>query len=330
MDVKGQDIKVVRWGIIGCGDVTELKSGPAYQKTEGFTLDAVMRRTPGQAEDYAKRHRVDRYYTDADALIDDADIDAVYIATPPDSHKYYALKVAAAGKPCCIEKPLAPNYADSLAIATAFEDKNIPLFTAYYRRSLPRFTQVKTWLDDGAVGQIRQINWHLTKSASDVDISGDYNWRTDPMVAPGGYFDDLASHGLDLFTYLLGDIKEAYGISGNQQGLYGAKDAITACWLHKSGIMGAASWNFGCSSGADHVEVIGSKGSLAFSIFDEVPIILDNDEGCHELFIEHPENVQLYHVQNMRDQLLGSGRHPSSGLTATHTSWVMDRILGTL
>lgn len=78
MEVKCEEAKLVRWGIIGCGDVTEVKSGPAYQKTEGFTLDAVMRRTPGKAQDYAKRHGVDRFYSDADALINDADIDAVY------------------------------------------------------------------------------------------------------------------------------------------------------------------------------------------------------------------------------------------------------------
>ena len=317
----------IRWGIIGCGDVTELKSGPAYQKVEGFSLDAVMRRSPGLAEDYAKRHGVDQFYTDADDLLGDVDIDAIYIATPPDSHKYYALKVAAAGKICCVEKPLAPSYADCSAITEAFKSKNIPLFTAYYRRSLPRFTQVKAWLDEGEIGEIRQVNWCLTKRASEADMSGDYNWRTDYKIAPGGYFDDLASHGLDLFTYHLGNIREVYGISTNQQGLYKAKDAIVACWLHESGIMGTGSWNFGCSADGDIVEILGSEGSLTFSVFDEKPVVMQNGEGRRELFIEHPENVQLQHVEDMRDELFGKGTHPSDGETASHTSWVMDRIL---
>ncbi|MBG7630598.1 MAG: Gfo/Idh/MocA family oxidoreductase, partial [Bacteroidetes bacterium] len=212
-------IKNIRWGIIGCGNVTEVKSGPPYYKVEGFELIAVMRRDEIKAKDYAERHHVKKYYTNADDLINDPEVDAIYIATPPDSHKYYGLKVAAAGKPCCIEKPLAPNYSDSFEIYEAFNKVNLPLFVAYYRRSLPRFNQVKIWLENKAIGEVRHINWHLSKPANEIDLSSVYNWRTDKKVAIGGYFDDLASHGLDLFTYLLGDIQEAKGIGLNQQGL---------------------------------------------------------------------------------------------------------------
>lgn len=320
----------LRWGIIGCGDVTEVKSGPAYQKTEGFELKAVMRRDEAKLEDYARRHQVKKTYTDADALINDPDIDAVYIATPPDTHRLYALKVAAAGKPCCVEKPLAPNYQDSLAICEAFAKKNIPLFSAYYRRSLPRFTQVADWLTDKAIGEVRHINWNLSKAPYATDLSGEYNWRTDPEVAPGGYFDDLASHGLDLFTFLLGNVQTVHGISLNQQGLYGAKDAMTACWLHEGGITGAGNWNFGADRTEDRVEIIGSKGRISFSIFDESPVTLNVGGQRKELTIKHPEHVQAPHVENMKRHLLGGDDylHPSTGKSALHTSWIMDQILG--
>jgi 1,5-anhydro-D-fructose reductase (1,5-anhydro-D-mannitol-forming) len=330
MTNNSKNTKTIRWGIIGCGAVTEVKSGPAYQKTEGFTIEAVMRRDADKAADYAKRHGINKYYTDADALINDPEIDAIYIATPPDTHKYYGLKVAEAGKPCCIEKPLAPNYQDSLAIQRAFDNKNIPLFVAYYRRSLPRFEQIKIWIDTNAIGAIRHIRWHLSKPANPLDSSGNYNWRTDAEIATGGYFDDLASHGLDLFTHLLGNIKEVSGISLNQQGLYSSKDAATACWLHESGITGTGSWNFGCFEREDKVEIFGSKGKITFSVFDNDPIVLSNEEGRTELNIEHPENIQLYHAQNMREHLLGNSPHPSNGLTASHTSWVMDTIIGNI
>ncbi|MFT4928916.1 MAG: 1,5-anhydro-D-fructose reductase (1,5-anhydro-D-mannitol-forming) [Phenylobacterium sp.] len=318
---------LIRWGIIGCGNVTELKSGPAYQKTAGFELAAVMRRDRAKAEDYATRHGVSAFYSDADDIINNDDIDAVYIATPPDSHMYYALKVAQAGKPCCIEKPMAPNYQQCVAIEQAFKAKNLPLFVAYYRRSLPRFNQVKTWLDQGDIGEVRHINWRLTKPPQAIDLTGDYNWRTDSTIAPGGYFDDLASHGLDLFTYLLGNIETVKGLSTNQQGLYGAKDAITAVWQHQSGATGSGCWNFGCEVRQDHVEILGSKGKITFSIFDHLPLVLSNKASEKELFIEHPENIQLHHVEDMRDALLGNKVHPSSGLSGSHTSWVMDQVL---
>ncbi|MFE3847116.1 Gfo/Idh/MocA family protein [Flavobacterium sp. LB3P45] len=327
---KNRNLETIRWGIVGCGNVTEVKSGPAYQKTVGFQLTAVMRRDVEKAADYARRHGIAKYYTDADTLINDPEIDAVYIATPPDTHKYYGLKVALAGKPCCIEKPLAPNYKDSLEIVEAFAAKNIPLFVAYYRRSLPRFKQIKTWLGTDEIGEVRHVRWHLSAPATPEDLSGNYNWRTDADIATGGYFDDLASHGLDLLIHMLGDIKEVSGISLNQQGLYSAKDAATACWLHESGITGTGSWNFGCYEREDTVEIFGSKGKIAFSVFNDEPIVLSNKQGKTELFIAHPENIQLYHVQQIREHLLGNSVHTSTGLTGAHTGWVMDKIIGNI
>ncbi len=318
----------MRWGIIGCGKVTEIKSGPPYYKVEGFELAAVMRRDSDKVKDYAKRHGVKKTYTNADDLINDPEIDAIYIATPPDTHKYYGLKVAKAGKPCCIEKPLSPNYKDSLEIFQVFKDKSIPLFVAYYRRSLPRFNQVKTWIDNNAIGEIRHITWHLSKPTNDIDASKVYNWRTDTKIASGGYFDDLASHGLDLFNYLLGDITEAKGISLNQQGLYTSKDAITACWKHENGVTGVGSWNFGSHLREDRVEIYGSTGKIEFSVFGEEPLILNSTSEQQELVIENPENIQWYHVQNLKDYFFEHKEHPSTGKTATHTSWVMDKILG--
>ena len=150
----------MNWGFIGCGSVTEIKSGPAYQQTTDFNVTAVMRRDIEKLKDYAKRHNIKATFTDADALINDANIDAVYIATPPDTHKYYALKVAKAGKPCCIEKPLSPSYNESLEIQKAFNEKNTPLFVAYYRRSLPRFLKIKEWLANNYIGEVRHINAH--------------------------------------------------------------------------------------------------------------------------------------------------------------------------
>lgn len=320
----------MRWGIIGCGAVTELKSGPPYYKTEGFELAAVMRRNEEKAADYAKRHHVNKYYTNADVLINDPEIDAVYIATPPDTHKLYGLKVAKAKKTCCIEKPLAPSYADSLAIYNAFEAAKTPLFVAYYRRSLPRFIKVKDWIDTGLIGEIRHINWHLSKPANQLDLLKKENWRTDKNIAPGGYFDDLASHGLDLFTFLLGDIEEAKGISLNQQNLYTAKDAITGCWVHKNGITGSGSWNFGCNLRQDNVEIYGSKGKIVFSVFDEHPIQLISKKENNSLIIENPEHIQQYHVQNMKANLFDGIEHPSTGKSGLHTSWVMDKILGNI
>ncbi len=318
----------IRWGVIGCGSVAEKKSVPAYQMTPGFQVQMVMRRDANKAKDYALRHKVPKWTTDANEVIENPDIDAIYIATPPDSHKFYALQVAEVGKPCCIEKPMTPTFQDSLVVYETFKTKNIPLFVAYYRRSLLRFNKIKDWLNKGKIGEVRHIHWQKTKPPNDLDLSGEYNWRTDKKIALGGYFDDLASHGLDLFTYLLGNIKSANGLAINQQNLYSAYDAVTASWIHENGITGEGNWNFGTFHRVDKVEIFGSKGKITFSVLDEAPIELENEEGSQTLEIPHPEHIQQFHVENIRKHLFGEGQHPSQGISGLHTSWIMDCILG--
>src|SRR5688572_23614993 len=109
----------IRWGILGCGDVTEIKTGPAFYKVPGSQLVAVMRRNGELAADFARRHGVPRWYDNAAALVNDPEVDAVYIATPPGAHLEGALLVAAAGKPVYMEKPMARNAAECDAMIAA-------------------------------------------------------------------------------------------------------------------------------------------------------------------------------------------------------------------
>jgi len=324
--MKSGPMTTIRWGMIGCGDVTERKSGPAYQQVEGFALHGVFNRTLAKAEDYAARHGLPRVFASAEAMIRDPEIDAVYIATPPDSHEDYALEVARAGKPCCIEKPMAPDHAACVRIRDAFAERDLQLFVAYYRRTLPRFRQVKAWLDEGAIGAVRHVHWTLTKPPSPADVEAS-NWRVDAAVAPGGYFDDLASHGLDLFGWLFGDFADVAGFAVNQQGRYSAADAVTGCWVHAGGVTGSGLWNFGAAEREDRVEIIGSSGRILFSIFDDAPLRLLREGEAIDLVAEHPPVIQHFHVEAMRDHLAGRGQHPSTGESAAHTAWVMDRIL---
>ncbi|MFD1314678.1 Gfo/Idh/MocA family protein [Namhaeicola litoreus] len=323
--------KNITWGIIGVGDVCEVKSGPAYQKTKGFSLKSVMRRDLAKARDFAQRHGIEKYTYNADELINDPEIDAIYIATPPQHHLSFALKVAAADKICCVEKPMARNFEECNKMLLPFESKKLPLFVAYYRRTLPRFLKVKEWIDHEKIGEIRHIHWSLCQPPNPAaDYPDFYNWRTDKQIAPGGYFDDLASHGLDLFHFLLGKFKSVCGQSNNQQNLYAAPDAFTGSWVHENGITGSGFWNFGTWKKVDKVEILGEKGRISFAIFNEEPVRLETEKEQLSLAIEHPIHVQQYHVEAMRDQLLYGKAYSSTGKSALHTAWVMDNILGVI
>lgn len=317
----------IRWGMIGCGAVTEVKSGPAFQQADGSALVAVASRRLSAAEDYARRHAVPKVYADIDDLIASPEVDAVYIATPPDSHLELALRVAHAGKPCCVEKPMALDPDECDRMIAAFAARGLPLFVSYYRRSLPRFRQVKAWLDEARIGAVRDVRWHLLKPASPRDLAREPNWRTHPSTAPGGYFDDLASHGLDLLQFLLGDIDAANGFATNQQGLYGATDAVSACWRFANGALGSGSWNFGGDRREDVVEILGQRGAIRFSMFDDVPLQCRTGDELQSVFIANPSPIQIHHVEAMVRHLRGGPPHPSTAIDAAKTNRVMADIL---
>ncbi len=322
-------MSTIRWGIIGCGDVSEVKSGPAFQKASGSALVAVMRRNGALAAGYARRHNVPRWYDDAQALIDDPEVDAVYVATPPSSHKQYTLLAAAAGKPVYVEKPMAMNYGECIAMVDACRTAGAPLFVAYYRRALPRFVKVKQLLDAGAIGEVRFVNIALAQPVQPQELAPDnLPWRVLPEIAGGGRFVDLASHTLDLLDYVLGPIRAAQGFAGNQAGLYPAEDIVSGSFVFESGVQGTGTWCFSAFDDLDRVEIIGSRGRLAFSTFGaNDPVQLVTTEGATEFRIPHPPHVQQPLIQTVVDDLLGIGVCRSSGESGARTTRVMDAML---
>ena len=149
--------KKIKWGFIGCGEVTKYKSGPAFQKIEGSEVVAVMSRNGAKAKAYAQERGIPKWYDDAQELVDDEDVNAVYIATPPSSHATYAIMAMKAGKPVYIEKPMAVTYEECCRINRISHETGVPCFVAYYRRYLPYFQKVKSLVEEGAIGNIINI-----------------------------------------------------------------------------------------------------------------------------------------------------------------------------
>ncbi|MCL3861406.1 Gfo/Idh/MocA family protein [Actinotalea sp. K2] len=318
----------VRWGIIGVGDVTEAKSGPGFRRADRSELVAVMRRDGAKAADYARRHGVPRWYDDADALLADPEVDAVYIATPPDSHRHYAVRAARAGKAVYVEKPMARSAAECEAMIEACRTAGVPLFVAYYRRAMPRFGVVKALLDDGAIGTPRSVVVRTQKPAdpADHDPAG-LPWRVRPEISGGGYFVDLGSHTLDLLDHLLGPVTHVTGTAANQAGRYAAEDLVTATFRHASGVEGVGLWCFDAHEHQDEVEIVGTHGSLRFSSFGQEPLRLSNGDGTREIDAPYPDTVQLPMIQSVVDALTGHGSCLSTGESALRTARVVDTLL---
>jgi predicted dehydrogenase len=314
---------VVRWGIIGCGDVCEVKSGPVFQKASGSKLVAVMRRDAAKAEDYARRHGVPRWYDDATKLINDPEVDAVYVATPPGSHLEHALAVAAAGKPCYVEKPMARSYAECRRMVDAFAAKQLPLFVAYYRRRLPRFLRVEQLLKDGAIGTVTSVNYRMSRPF-DPHPSG--KWRLDAGLAGGGLFLDVGSHTLDILDYWFGPLADVRG-SASRFGPDAVEDCVSMSFRTRDGAVGVGLWNYAGHKHEDSIEITGTRGRICLSTFGTEAVALDTRDGRQMFDEPTPPHVQQPLVQTIVDELLGRGRCPSTGEGGARTSAVMDAVL---
>lgn len=322
-------MKEVRWGIIGCGAVTEVKSGPALQQTEHSRVVAVMRRNGVLAEDYAKRHGVARWYEQADQLIQDPEVNAIYVATPPAFHMEYTLAAAKAGKAVYVEKPMALNEEQCRKMIAACETADVPLYVAYYRRALPRFLKIKQLLEEGRIGNVNFVSSVQYQPLREEDQQSDQlPWRVQPALAGGGYFFDLASHTLDMLDYLLGPIEQAKGFASNQAGRYPAEDIVTGSYQFIAGAHGTGTWCFSAYERKDQNEIVGTHGRLCFSTFGQEPIELHTAEGVERWEISNPLHVQHPLIQTMVDDLRGEGKCPSTGKSAIRTNWVMDQLAG--
>lgn len=318
------DRTVIRWGIIGCGDVTEVKSGPAFQKARGSALVAVMRRDAAKAADYARRHGVPRSYADARALVADPEVDAVYVATPPGAHLDGALLAAAAGKPCYVEKPMARHTPECDAMLAAFAAARQKLFVAYYRRALPRFGKVRELLAAGALGRLTGVSHRLATAAHAAAAPA---WRVRTEDSGGGLLLDVGSHALDLLDFFCGPLAAVRGHAARLATPGEVEDVVALTFLTADGVPGAATWNFASHATEDTLEFRGTHGRLSLPVFGGEPVRLETAAGAELFDLPNPPHVQQPLIQTVVDDLLGRGTCPSDGASARRTSAVMDAVL---
>ena len=311
--------------------MTETKSGPAFSSVTGSSVVAVMSRNAEKAKSYAIRHDIPKWYDDAQQLINNPDVNAVYIATPPSSHATFAIMAMKARKPVYVEKPLAASYDDCIRINRVSEQTGVPCFVAYYRRYLPYFIKVKQLVEQEVIGDVRTVQLFLACPPRDLDYnSAQLPWRLQPDISGGGYFYDLAPHQLDILQHIFGVITDAKGICTNRAHLYETEDCVSACFQFENGLTGSASWCFVTHQSAkeDRIEVIGEKGKISFSVYNYDPILVVNEQGTRSIQVSNPPYVQLPIIRTVIEQLQGTGVCQCTSVSATPVNWVMDRILG--
>jgi predicted dehydrogenase len=317
--------EIIRWGIIGCGDVTEVKSGPGFQKADGSALVAVMRRDAAKAEDYARRHNIPRWYADADALIADREVDAIYIATPPSSHKEYVFKVARAGKPILVEKPMALSATECETMIAACCEAGVPLRVAYYRRKLPRFEKMRELIQSGTIGEPRAI---AVRQFQRLDAPLPQPWKIDSATNGGGLFVDMQTHTLDWLHYVFGSVREVCGVAVNAAQIHGAEDTVRYSLLFKNGVVASGIFAYTVARAEESVTIYGSEGEVSMGFFVPNGDLRLIRNGVEEIIqLPDPPHVHQPLIQTFVDELKGGSILESTGETALGAARVIDDIL---
>lgn len=312
----------VQWGIVGCGDVTEVKSGPALQKADRSSVAAVMRRDGAKAADYAQRHGVAKSYDSAQALIEDPDVNAVYIATPPDSHCALTLAALEAGKPVLVEKPMSLTVEEGQAMAAAAKTAGRSLVVAFYRRALPRFERMRQIIQDGTIGTPRCVSVVHRMQAAD---SNNDSWRLDPKVGGGGFFADMQSHTIDWLSHVFGAAQKVQAQVRRQSKNHAAEDLV--CFtLGYDDVVASGLCAYSVGEQEESVTVLGSKGSVSMGFFRPSNITLQIGPDTQEIELPDPPHVHQPFVEKIVAHLLDGSPNPCPPETGLQTMNVLAEI----
>jgi 1,5-anhydro-D-fructose reductase (1,5-anhydro-D-mannitol-forming) len=317
----------VNWGIIGCGDVCEVKSGPAFNKIPESKLVAVMRRNEARAKDFARRHQVPKYYTDAADLVNDREVNAIYIATPPSSHEQYTEMALKAGKPVYVEKPVTISVSSLKRMIETEKQYQGRVSVAHYRRALPLFNNIKQLVTEGAVGKVKLILLKtLQPRVSNMITQTEDNWRVNPSISGGGLFHDLSPHQLDILYWIFNKPVSAEVMAGNQGKQNDAPDITLVLLRFEDDIYFSGTWNFNVapSATAEQCEIIGDEGRIRFCFFGTGAIELITEGSTQIIEQEYPAHIQQPHIHRVVKFFRGEGPNPCTLEDALVTMRIMD------
>ncbi|WP_405380038.1 Gfo/Idh/MocA family protein [Maribacter sp. LLG6340-A2] len=323
-------MKSINWGIIGCGDVAELKSGPAFQRIENSTLMAVMRRNEAKAKDFAQRHKVPNYSSNAQDLLTNDQINAVYIATPPSTHLAYAIKALEAGKHVYLEKPMALNAIEAQQIQTTTANSTGKLTVAHYRRKLPAFLKVKELLDKGVMGEITHVDIQILQpKKTNLVADSEENWRLNPKISGGGYFYDLAPHQIDLMIHYFGPVDAVRGFVKPAKQIENVEEVVNGIMSFKNGIQFRGVWNFNVAdtSKKDECIIYGTEGTIKFSFFGD-RVSVTTKKGMETFAFDNPKHIQEPMIKATVDYFLGRSGNPCPVEDGVTVMQLMEKLSG--
>jgi predicted dehydrogenase len=321
-------VDVVRWGLIGCGDIAAKRVAEALRRSAGSALVAVARARGELAADFAERHGARRWHGDWKALLRDDEIDAVYIATPVHLHAEQAVAAARAGKHVLCEKPMALDVAGGERMLAEARARGLRLGVAYYRHHYPVVARLRQLLASGELGQpvLAQVQ---AFEAFDVPRDHPRAWFLRRAEAGGGPMADFGCHRIEVLLDLLGPVAEAQGFPDNVRFRErDVEDTFVARMRFRSGAVALLGVTHAVHERRDTLEIFGTRGSAHVGVLNQGDLRVLTASGVREE--RHPPHPNLH--QPLVEDFVAAvreGREPAvTGEVGLEVTRVLARLYG--
>lgn len=312
--------RILRWGIIGCGDVVERKSGPSIQQAGRSQIVALMRPSREKLRPLAEALGVSVWTDQADAVLEHPSIDIIYVATPPSSHKQYVLAAAKAGKNVLVEKPMGMETDEGRRMIEACDQAGVELFVAYHRRFHPHVVHMRKLIREGRIGRPVQAFVDIAHGPpANTNI-----WRFDPEISGGGLFVDTGSHRVDVIVSLLGEVDEVCGVATTFDPECRVEQAVSLCLRFRSGAQCVVTGDFYSRRRADRLEIIGTEGKVFAERLGEHAFVLQSGEARETFSFDPYPAPHLGLIRHIEEVLLDGKTNESSGRDGLITEKVLD------
>ena len=280
----------IKWGIIGCGDVVNRLLKDSLSVKNKSEVLSVMSIDVNEAKNFAKKHKILNYTNSVKDIVNNKNINAIYIACPPNKHFEYIIKCSQNKKLILCEKPLVLSSYQLRKIINTCKKNKTALITCFYRRYQKKFLFIKKI--SKKIGKILYFKiYHLHKPESHPTAPIYRNkknkipWRFDKKISGGGNFFDMGTHYLDMINFLLGRIKYISSYYDNFEKLYDVEDTLSLNIKLENNIVGTGLWSSISPFDEELFEIYGSKGKLSFSLNNSDKIVLKTKNKTKKYFI---------------------------------------------
>ena len=318
-------MKVVRWGLIGAGDIAKKRVAPALRDLPNCEFISVSRSRYELAKEFAKQFGARKWIADWCDLVRDEEIDAVYIATPVFVHAAQTIAAAEAGKHVLCEKPMALTVKECDEMISACRANNVRLGIAYYRRFYPAIKRVKEIVASGEIGKvsIAQINAFEYFDPSDDDPR---HWLLEREKSGGGPMFDFGCHRLEILCNLFGPVRRLESVISNSAFDREVEDTAHASMKFESGVCATVAVTHAAEMPQDTLDIYGTKGSITIPVLNsgEVTVTIGREERRESL----PPDPNFHQplIQEFADSVLQNREPDVDGTCGREIASLIDRI----